>query len=101
MKRFAMLMLMILGMSRGAFSQGIDLGRSKNDVPHPANLVINVSIDQIQNRAPAGVSVQLIDPSGGGSMSQGSSQTDGGGQVVCHTTAGEHAFRISGQGIKD
>ena len=34
-------------------------------------------------------------------MSQGSSQTDGGGQVVFHTTSGEHAFRISGQGIKD
>jgi hypothetical protein len=101
MKKFAVLTLMILGTSRWAFAQGIDLGRSKNDVPHPANLVINVSIDQIQNRAPAGLSVQLIDPSGGGSMSQGSSQTDGGGQVVFHTTSGEHEFRITGQGIKD
>jgi hypothetical protein len=101
MKRFAMLLLALIWMSRIAFSQGIDLGRSKNDVPHPADLVINVSIDRFQNRAPAGFSVQLYDPSGNDSGSQGSLQTDGGGRVVFHTTSGEHEFRITGQGIED
>jgi hypothetical protein len=98
MKSFAMLILTILWMSPWAFCQGIDLGG--NVAPHPADLVINVSIDQIQNRAPAGLSVQLVDPMGG-SMSHGSLQTDGGGRVVFHTTSGDHEFRISGQGIKD
>ncbi len=96
MKRLTMLLLAILWISSRAFSQGIDLGGNKNDVPHPADLVINISIDQIQNRAPAGLSVQL-----GGSMSEGSVQTDGGGRVVFHTTSGEHEFRITGQGIRD
>jgi hypothetical protein len=101
MKTLAMLLLAALWMAPRAFAQGIDLGRNKNDVPHPADLVINVSIDQIQNRAAAGLSVQLIDPSGGGSMSQGSLQTDGGGSVVFHTTSGEHEFRITGREIQD
>ena len=101
MKRLAVLLLALLWMPPHAFAQGIDLGGNKNVVPHPADLVINVSIDEIQNRAPAGLSVQLIDLSGGGSMSQGSLQTDGGGRVVFHTTSGEHEFLITGQGIKD
>ena len=82
----------------GVFAQGIDLGRSKEDVPHPADLVFNISIDQMQNRAPAGLSVQLTDPSGGDSMSQ---PTDNGGRVVFHTTDGVHQFRITGTGIED
>ena len=96
-----MLLLTILWMQRCAFSQGIDLGGNQSAVPHPADLIINVSIDQIQNRAPSGLSVQLIDLSGRGSMSQGAVQTDSGGRVVFHTTSGEHDFRITGQGIKD
>ena len=96
-----MLALTILWMPRWALSQGIDIGGNTSAIPHPADLVINVSIDQIQNRAPSGLSVQLIDLSGRGSMSQGSVQTDTGGRVVFHTTSGEHDFRITGQGIKD
>jgi hypothetical protein len=101
MKRAAILVLTIFWMPGWVLSQGIDIGGSMNNVQHPADLVINVSIDQIQNRAPSGLSVQLIDPSGRGSMSQGSLQTDNGGRVVFHTTSGEHEFRITGQGIKD
>jgi Flp pilus assembly protein TadD len=98
-KRLTFFLVATLSTSPLAFAQGIDFGRSKNDVPHPAELVFNVSIDQMQNRAPAGLSVQLSDPSG--SDSQGSQQTDNGGRVVFHTTDGIHQFRISGTGIQN
>jgi tetratricopeptide (TPR) repeat protein len=101
MKRLAVLLLAIPWILSSAFAQGIDLGRNKNDVPHPADLAFNISIDRMQNRAAAGLSVQLYDPSGNDFASQGSLQTDGGGRVVFHTTSGEHEFRITGQGIED
>jgi len=100
-KKVTILLLAISWISFSAFAQGIDLGRNKNDVPHPADLVFSISIDQMQNRAPAGLSIQLYDPSGNDFASQGSLQTDGGGRAVFHTTSGEHEFRITGQGIED
>jgi len=101
MKRLTILLLAIPWILSSAFAQGIDLGRNKNDVPHPADLAFNISIDRMQNRAAAGLSVQLYDQSGNDATSQGSQQTDAGGRVVFHTTNGIHQFRITGQGIED
>jgi hypothetical protein len=100
LKRLTILLLAIPWISFSAFAQSIDIGRDKNEVSHPAELIFNISIDQMQNRAPAGLSVQLVDPSGNDSMSQGSQQTDRGGRVVFHTLSGVHQFRITGQGIE-
>jgi Flp pilus assembly protein TadD len=83
------------------FAQSIDLGRSKDDYPTPVQLLLNVSIDRVQNAAPAGLSVQLTDISGTESMSQSSQQTDKGGRVVFQTSSGVRQIRITGPEIED
>jgi len=96
------LLLVIPWMSPCAFVQSIDIGNrtdKSNSMPRPADLVINVSVDQIQNRARAGLIVHLVDPTGSDSV--GSYQTDNTGEVVIHTTVGSHQFRITGPGIQD
>jgi Flp pilus assembly protein TadD len=94
------LLLAVLWVSPCAFAQSIDIGRYSNDVPHPIDLVLDISVDRAQNPAPAGLTVQLYDPAAMGSMSQGSRQTDGTGRVLFHTSDGIHQVRISGPGIQ-
>jgi Flp pilus assembly protein TadD len=76
---------------------GQDRSRDRN-VPRPAELVVNVFIDRIQNRAPQGVTVQV--QSGFGSTEQ-DLKTDSNGQVQCHTLTGTHRLRIYGPDIQE
>jgi Flp pilus assembly protein TadD len=101
MKYFTFLFLEIALAVPSTLAQSIDLGRSKDDYPTPVQLVLNVSIDQVQNAAPAGISVQLTDMSGTASMSLSSQQTDKGGRVVFQTSSGVRQIRITGPGIED
>ncbi len=102
MRNLCFLMLAIPWTSPCVFGQSIDISNrmgKSNSQSQPVDLVINISVDQIQNRAPAGLNVQLVDPAGRSSL--GSFQTDRNGAVVIHTVAGVHQFRISGPGIED
>ena len=98
MKRLTILLLSIPLMPFSAFAQSIDIGRNKEDSAPYVDLVINVSIDQIQNRAPAGLKVQF---SGSGlvAMGQGGQQTDSGGRVELHVAPGVYQITITGPGI--
>jgi tetratricopeptide (TPR) repeat protein len=100
MKRTTLFLLAISWMSPQTFAQSIDIGKS-TDVGTVVELDINVSVDSAQNTAPAGLNVQLYDPSGNDSMSQGSQRTDSGGRAVFRTTSGVHQFRVTGEGIED
>ncbi|SRR6266581_4315743 len=100
MKRIAMLLFLFPWFSFSAFPQSIDIGRNKEDVGTNVDLVINVSIDRMQNRAPAGLRVQLY-AGGGSSMNQGGQQTDSTGRVEFHETAGVYQITITGPGIEE
>src|SRR3984893_5714742 len=99
MKRFAALVLAILWASIAAFAQSIDIGRNKEDSGTYADLVVNVSIDQVQSRAGGGLRVKLSG-SGIGTMGQGGQQTDSTGRVEFHVTAGVYQITITGPGIE-
>ena len=101
MKNFLILLGAISCLSLSAYAQSIDLGRNKGDFATPVELILNISVDRAQNPAPAGLNVQLYDPSGNDSMTQGSQQTEPGGRVTFHTTSGVRQFRISGPGIEE
>jgi len=78
-----------------AFGQGRSTDR---DSPRPADLVINVFIDRMPNRAAAGVTVQV--QSGFGNV-EADLKTDSSGQVQCHTLTGLHRLRIYGPDIQE
>jgi tetratricopeptide (TPR) repeat protein len=66
--------------------------------PRPADLVINVFIERMPNRAAAGVTVQV--QSGFGNV-EADLKTDSSGQVQCHTLTGLHRLRIYGPDIQE
>lgn len=66
--------------------------------PTPCELVVRVNIVNIQNHAPAGLTVQLLD--GFGTIQQ-EQRTDGSGVVQFHTMTGLHHLRIYGPGIQE
>src|SRR5882672_5783553 len=105
MKRLAMLVLAILSMPPQAFPPGIDISNGRGQQPHPLDLVLNISIDQMQNRAPAGLVVRITNDysfvSRGATANEESQQTDKSGTVVFHTLTGSHEVRITGDGIED
>src|SRR5882757_8115952 len=97
--------LVVCLISPSVFAQSIDIGNRGQEPPHPVDLILNISIDQIQNRAPAGLIVQLLSDYSFVSRStptdQISQQTDESGTVTFHTLTGSHEIRISGQGIEE
>jgi tetratricopeptide (TPR) repeat protein len=62
------------------------------------DLVVNVFIDRMPNRAPIGISVEL--QNGFGSR-EAELKTDGNGTAQCHTLTGTHRIRIFGPEIQD
>src|ERR1700704_6130304 len=100
MKRHTILLLSICWISLNAFAQSIEIGRNKEDIPHPVDLTLDISVDHIQNHAPAGLTVQLYDQAAMGPMSQISQLTDSSGRVLFRTVDGTHQVRISGSGIE-
>ena len=86
-----------------AFAQSIDISNGRQQAPHPVDLVLNISIDDVQNRAPAGIIVQLSSDysfvSRNAPTDQESQQTDKSGTVIFHTLTGTHEVRITGDGI--
>jgi tetratricopeptide (TPR) repeat protein len=80
-------------------AQSIDIGRDKDDNGVPVNVVINIKINQMQNRAPAGLKVQLTTPEN--TSSQGGQQTDSSGRVEFRVRAGVYELTVSGPGVED
>jgi len=105
MKKISVFLVAILWISCSAFSQGIDISNGRGQQPHPLDLVLNISIDQLQNRAPAGLVVRITNDysfvSRDASANEESQQTDKNGTVIFHTLTGSHDIRISGEGIED
>ena len=101
MKYLTFLLLEIALSVPSTLAQSIDIGRSQEAYSNPVELILNISVDRVQNPAPAGLSVQITNDSGSDSMSAGSQQTDKGGRVIVETTAGVRQIRISGPGIED
>jgi hypothetical protein len=99
MKRIGMCLIMIIWAPHFASSQSIGIGSNKEDIPHPTDIILYISLDQIQSRAPAGLNVQIADDSGIGGGSLGSQQTDGSGRIVFHASTGSYLIRINGPGI--
>jgi tetratricopeptide (TPR) repeat protein len=101
MKYLTFLFLEIALAVPSTLAQSIDIGRSQEAYSTPVELILNISVDSLQNPAPAGLNVQITNDSGSDSMSAGSQQTDKGGRVIIETTAGVRQIRISGPGIED
>ena len=105
MKRNSLFLVAILWVSPCAFSQGIDISNGRGQQPHLLDLVLNISIDQVQNRAPAGLVVRITNNysfvSRGATANEESQQTDKSGTVIFHTLTGSHEIRITGDGIED
>jgi tetratricopeptide (TPR) repeat protein len=99
MKKFGFCVLFIFWASQVVFGQSIDVGSSQNDSSHPADLIVFVSVDQIQSTAPSGINVELQDGSGTGAHSLATQQTDGSGRVVFHASTGTYNILVTGAGI--
>src|SRR5258708_3229415 len=104
MKNRISLFLLICLISSPAFAQSIDIGNRGQERPHSVDLILNISIDQIRYRAPAGLIVQLSSDysvvSRSSATDNDSQQTDKSGTATFHTLTGTHEIRISGQGIE-
>jgi Tfp pilus assembly protein PilF len=98
-KRLSFFLLAILSVSRCAFAQSIDVGRSGVNIPHPVDLILDVSVDQARNPAPAGLTVQIYDSQAMGSTSMNSGQTDARGSILFRASDGIYVVRISGADI--
>jgi tetratricopeptide (TPR) repeat protein len=105
MEYFASLLLAIPLIWLPAFAQGIDISNRAQEPPHPVDLVLNISVDQLQNHAPAGLVVHLTSDyafvSRNAASNDTSQQTDKGGSVTFHTLTGTHEIQIAGEGIVD
>ena len=66
--------------------------------PRPVDVVINVFIDRMPNRAPQGLSIQL--QSGMGS-NEAELKTDGNGTAQCHSLTGTHRLHIFGPNVQE
>ena len=88
-----------------AFAQSIDISNGGQQPPHPADLILNISIDETQNRAPAGIVVEISSDysfvSRNAPTDHESLQTDNSGTVTFHTLTGPHEIRITGDGIAE
>ncbi len=86
-----------------AFAQSIDISNGRQQPPHPADLILNISIDEVPNRAPAGIIVEISSDysfvSRNAPTDHESLQTDNSGTVTFHTLTGPHEIRITGEGI--
>ena len=105
MKNKIFFLLLACSISPSVFAQSIDISNRGQEPPHPVDLILNISIDQIQNRAPAGLIIQLLSDylfvSRSTPTDQISQQTDESGTVMFHTLTGSHEIRISGEGIEE
>lgn len=91
--RFLLLpgLLLIPALSSSAYGQ---LGPS----PRPVDVVVNVFLDRMPNRAPAGISVELQSGMG---ANEAELKTDGNGTAQCHSLTGLHRLRIFGSEIQE
>jgi Tfp pilus assembly protein PilF len=100
-----MFLLAMLTVPSRTLSQGIDISNGRGQRPHPLDLVLTISVDQMQNRAPAGLIVRITNDyssvSRGATANEESQQTDKSGAVTFHTLTGSHEIRITGDGIED
>jgi tetratricopeptide (TPR) repeat protein len=65
---------------------------------NPVDVVINVFLDRMSNRAPQGLIVELQNVYG---SNEAVLKTDGNGTTQAHTLAGSHRLHIYGAGIQD
>jgi tetratricopeptide (TPR) repeat protein len=66
--------------------------------PRPVDVVINVFIDRMPNRAPQGISIQLQNGMG---SNEAELKTDGNGTAQCHSLTGTHRLRIFGPDVQE
>jgi tetratricopeptide (TPR) repeat protein len=66
--------------------------------PRPVDLVVNIFIDRMPNRAPVGIRVELQNGFG---SNEAEMRTDGNGTAQCHTLTGTHRLRIFGPEIQE
>jgi hypothetical protein len=88
-----------------ALGQSINRAYAAQQAPHPVLLILNISIDQIQNRAPAGLIVEISSHysfvAREAVMDNESIQTDKSGTATFHTLTGTHEIRVTGEGIME
>jgi tetratricopeptide (TPR) repeat protein len=87
------LLLTALGPVEPALAQ-----QNKMDATRPADLFLNVFVDQMANRAPAGLVILV---QGGAGDVEAQLITDSTGKAQCHSQTGMHRLHISGPGIQD
>ena len=101
MRKYGLLLPASLLISPSLFAQSIGIGSNRDDIPHPVDLLLNISVDRMQNSAPAGLTVQLIQESVNDASAPGLQQTDSSGKILFHTNTGIVQLRITGPGIED
>lgn len=72
--------------------------QNRDNAPHPVDIIFNVFVDRMPNRAPQGLSIELQDGFGG---SEGVLRTDGNGTAQIHSSTGSHRLRIYGPDIQE
>jgi len=73
-------------------------GQISSERPRPVDLVVNVFVDRMPNRAPFGISVELQNGFG---SNEAEMKTDGNGTAQCHTLTGTHRIRVFGPEIQE
>src|SRR5262249_83717 len=72
--------------------------RQKENAPRPVDIIFNIYVDGMPNRAPQGVNIELQDGFG---SSEGVLRTDGNGTAQIHSSTGSHRLRIYGPDIQE
>ena len=72
--------------------------QNRDNAPHSVEIIFNIYIDRMPNRAPQGINIELQDGFG---SSEGVLRTDGNGNAQMQSTTGSHRLRIYGPDIQE
>src|SRR5437763_12768761 len=67
--------------------------QARDNAPRPVDIIFNIYLDRMPNRAPQGLNIELQDGFG---SSEGVLRTDGNGTAQIHSMNGTHRLRIYG-----
>src|SRR5262249_4452663 len=88
----------LLALAASLLSVSLAAQQNRDNAPHPVDIIFNVYVEHMPNRAPQGISIELQDGFG---SSEGVLRTDGNGTAQIHSTTGTHRVRIYGPDIQE
>jgi tetratricopeptide (TPR) repeat protein len=89
----ALLVMFAFGFPSRSWAQ-----QRRDNAPHPVDIIFNIFVDHMPNRAPQGLNIELQDGFG---SSEGILRTDGNGTAQMQSMTGTHRLRIYGPDIQE